>query len=399
VARATAAPLTSAMEDPERSEDWMDETRFDQLVRDWMGGDTRRSLLRRLSAVPLVGGLAGFLALDEDEDAEAKKKNKNKNNNKNKGKKHKRRCRQAKAQACDGKCGTVTVKCKKGHKKPGKKRKSQKTNIDCGPCCEPPCGACLICDAATTTCVADPEQTGDPCGFGGLCQADGACECDATSCPANAECVAGSCVCDTGFDICGDACVDLQTDPDNCGECGETCSGGAECVAGECACPSGQKNCNGTCIPNEECCGVCVRLAWNTPDADLDTHVWPPSGTPEIWFEFLGSVSVSPFIALDIDDQTAPGLEQVSIAQLLPGTTSYAVVNYDACTGGGTSFGATDATVTVTNNGTPLGTFNAAAATGTGVWWNVFTINDQGTVTPINQFSNTPLQTSGQVCS
>jgi hypothetical protein len=365
----------------------MDGSRFDDLVKSWLGGETRRSLLQRVAAVPLVGGLAAFLT-DED-DAEAKKKG---NKDKNK-KKRKKRCKRKKAQACAGQCGTVTVKCKKGK---GKKAKS--VQIDCGSCaCEPACDACFICDEETTTCVVDPEQQGVPCGPGQLCQADGACACSGDSCGVNGDCVDGACVCDGGFELCADGCIDPQTDPDNCGACGNECPATAECVAGACECPAGEKNCNGQCIDQAACCGVCIQLTWTTPNADLDTHVWAPDGT-EVWFENFGSLVSPPFIALDIDDTSPPGLEQVSISQLQDGTTSYAVVNFDACTGAGTDFGTSDATVTVTEDGAPLGTFTVATATGSGVWWNVFEINQAGTITIINQLSDTPLETSGQVC-
>ena len=43
---------------------------------------------------------------------------------------------------------------------------------------------------------------------------------------------AGVCVCD-GV-TCGSTCVDLYSDHDNCGACGQACSGYDACVAGHC---------------------------------------------------------------------------------------------------------------------------------------------------------------------
>ena len=46
------------------------------------------------------------------------------------------------------------------------------------------------------------------------------------------SCQAGVCVCD-GV-TCGSTCVDLYSDHDNCGACGQACSGYDACVAGHC---------------------------------------------------------------------------------------------------------------------------------------------------------------------
>jgi hypothetical protein len=43
--------------------------------------------------------------------------------------------------------------------------------------------------------------------------------------------------------------VDLQTDPANCGACGNRCANGTECVAGSCVCVPG-----GTCQTDDDCC-------------------------------------------------------------------------------------------------------------------------------------------------
>jgi hypothetical protein len=76
-------------------------------------------------------------------------------------------------------------------------------------------------------------------------------------------------------------CVDLQTDPANCGVCGNQCDPGATCTAGGCTCTAGQIDCGGTvgcrnistdpnhcgscngpnhqCIPGDTCvAGVCT---------------------------------------------------------------------------------------------------------------------------------------------
>jgi hypothetical protein len=40
--------------------------------------------------------------------------------------------------------------------------------------------------------------------------------------------------CNPGEAVCGDACVDLQSDPDNCGGCGKACGPDDTCEAGTC---------------------------------------------------------------------------------------------------------------------------------------------------------------------
>lgn len=68
-------------------------------------------------------------------------------------------------------------------------------------------------------------------------------------CGPGGACNAGVCTCGTGLSACGGSgdagtdagdggagvvkCVNLQTDPQNCGSCGTACEGGS-CSAGSC---------------------------------------------------------------------------------------------------------------------------------------------------------------------
>jgi spore germination protein YaaH len=59
-------------------------------------------------------------------------------------------------------------------------------------------------------------------------------------CPSHLVCRAGNCVCDGGLTDCGTYCADTQSDPQNCGDCGEVCDPGHECQLGALLPLSGQ---------------------------------------------------------------------------------------------------------------------------------------------------------------
>jgi sugar lactone lactonase YvrE len=54
--------------------------------------------------------------------------------------------------------------------------------------------------------------------------------------------------CDGGLTSCNAMCVNIQTDPTNCGGCSQACDPGAMCVAGTCACAVGQTLCSKRCV-------------------------------------------------------------------------------------------------------------------------------------------------------
>jgi hypothetical protein len=68
----------------------------------------------------------------------------------------------------------------------------------------------------------------------------------------------------------GGTCVDLASDPTNCGRPGNVCRGGAVCLMGNCvtggggggACPDGMRLCDGGCVNTRNDplnCGECGR--------------------------------------------------------------------------------------------------------------------------------------------
>lgn len=331
----------------------MDERRFDRLTR-LLAGD---GASRRRIVLGLAGGLAGALAElgRGEDDATARTGG---------CFKKKKRCRHHQ-QCCSGRCRDG--RCKGN----GDGGNPSTCSATCGGCC------------SGKTCQAGTSDTA--CGQGGEACVD---------CGDNAQCSGGDCLCDEGFDACDGECVDMQTDPDHCGLCGKICEGGTECVGGICNCPEGTRDCNGRCIGLDDCCGVCITLSWGETPTDLDSHGWTPDGT-EVYFAAKGTVEAFPFMELDVDDITSFGPEQISISQLLPGATSYAVHNYsDRCEENNVNLAASGATVQVVRDGEELATFTVPTD-GVGVWWDVFEIGDDGVLTEINEVSDTPPRPTG----
>jgi hypothetical protein len=97
------------------------------------------------------------------------------------------------------------------------------------------------------TCV-DIGDTG--CAIGGEC-------CGGAECTGNGD---GVCTCPQDAPIiCDEACVDLQSDDANCGECGNVCPSDETCQGGVCRCGS-----NPACGSGLTCCGgECVNLLTN----------------------------------------------------------------------------------------------------------------------------------------
>jgi len=73
---------------------------------------------------------------------------------------------------------------------------------------------------------------------------------------------------------CGQQCLDLTTDPANCGGCGIPCATGQSCQAGVCQCPTGLFDCNGSCVADATQCpgaGDTPALVTSAPGAYWQT--------------------------------------------------------------------------------------------------------------------------------
>lgn len=66
--------------------------------------------------------------------------------------------------------------------------------------------------------------------------------------------------CPAGFLDCGQGCIDVMNDAQNCGGCGQACSAGRGCALGQCSCDVGLTACGAACtsiMTDPYNCGMC----------------------------------------------------------------------------------------------------------------------------------------------
>jgi len=83
------------------------------------------------------------------------------------------------------------------------------------------------------------------------------------ACAAGATCTAGQCICPSGQSQCGGNCINTATDVFNCGSCKNVCQWGNICRAGQCQCGQGQTVCGGNCVDTSQDlnnCGSCGNV-------------------------------------------------------------------------------------------------------------------------------------------
>lgn len=160
------------------------------------------------------------------------------------------------------------------------------------------CNVDPVCKSAGSTCsgtaaVASCALDGDGCFY----------QASSMMCASGSTCSEGKCGCAAGLTSCNGVCVDLQSDPKNCGACGESgCSNKSMgCSKGQCVCaadtPNGLEICNfpgqqrGTCWN-----GVCVLPALGlgcSSSSDCVPGGCSPTGYCLGTIELAGQVSCS----------------------------------------------------------------------------------------------------------
>jgi hypothetical protein len=108
-------------------------------------------------------------------------------------------------------------------------------NAACAGSCQGKADGTCSYAAATTDCGSASCTSNGQAQAAGKCNGTGLCSLPApVSCKTGGTCSAGACGCPVSLPKeCGNACVDTDNDPKNCGACGHDCLGG-QCLAGLC---------------------------------------------------------------------------------------------------------------------------------------------------------------------
>ena len=129
-----------------------------------------------------------------------------------------------------------------------------------------------------------------------------------------------------------------------------------------------------------------IVLTWGENPRDLDSHLILPSGEDVYYSHKLASDSSA---NLDWDDTSSYGPETITIDTLNSGNYYYSVKHFS---GSGT-LGTSGAVVKVYKSSGLWKTYTVSSAPGAGtstkLWWQVFKLSSNGTITAINQLADT----------
>ena len=123
--------------------------------------------------------------------------------------------------------------------------------------------------------------------------------------------------------------------------------------------------------------GYRIVLAWGQDPQDLDSHLLTPAiedSVYHVYYSNRGSADAVPFALLDLDDTDGFGPETTTIAQSFPGVYSFHVHNWSGQNGGEPFLAGSGAQVALYKDAELLTTVTVPAS-GTGIWWNVLTLD------------------------
>lgn len=169
-------------------------------------------------------------------------------------------------------------------------------------CCD---GACVLTNDSNDHCGACGQRCGnDQVCCNGSCVSTSCAGCGWSGCAATDQCCYGSCIpqgwtcndpcagitCPTGYGCHRGFCLNLQTDPRNCGTIGNACASGTYCAGGQCVTPAqmltdparcgtvspGSQPSTQTCSAGNACCGgLCTDLNTDPDNCGACGNVCP----------------------------------------------------------------------------------------------------------------------------
>ena len=137
-----------------------------------------------------------------------------------------------------------------------------------------------------------------------------------------------------------------------------------------------------------------IRLTWGAQPLDLDSHLYIPNGY-HVFYPTLnqGSLDVSPFADLDLDDISGFGPENITVVRWMKGTYQYFVHNFNGTFSPGMT--GSPARVELIQNGVTTTYVPPPGGEGTNLYWHVFnvTVNEETcvvSIVPINAWLASP---------
>ena len=120
-----------------------------------------------------------------------------------------------------------------------------------------------VCTPSEVNCSDDPDADATTLCWGTCVDLDSDaqnCGTCGNACLADQACEAGTCVCPPDTQVCEGKCVDYASDRNHCGSCGNACLADQTCEESTCVCPEGTGVCGDKCLDfssDKNNCGSC----------------------------------------------------------------------------------------------------------------------------------------------